>query len=161
MKRVLYAAPLLLAGVCLGFALALIFHRGLANILSSTGFKGSGSSTTSSQSSSNVLLLTISAIIDGSDRFIFTKDNVWNEHGQWQAPKNVLFNGEPWTDLSAPPSQWEKIAPTLDLAHAALIQRKGRDVIVLEHTPEGFDIYFADTPMGSGPYEATISVPLK
>jgi hypothetical protein len=73
----------------------------------------------------------------------------------------VLFNGEPWMDLSTPPPQWDKLARTLDLPRAELIQRKGRDIIALERTADGFDLYFADTQMGAADYEATISVPVK
>ena len=107
------------------------------------------------------LTITISALVDGSERFVFTRDNVWDEHGHWQIPKEVTFNGEPWPDLSAPPPQWDKLAANLDLTKAVLLQRKGRDIIALEKTAEGFDLYFADTQMGAAVYEATISIPLK
>ena len=101
----------------------------------------------------------MSAIIDGSDRFIFTHDLAYDDHARWSTPKNVIFNGEPWVDLSQPPPGWAELAPGLDLNKANILTRKGRDVIALEPTPEGFDIYFAHTQMGAGQYEVTISVP--
>ncbi len=120
------------------------------------------SSATTRQSTSNshgAVTITFSATIDGSDRFIFTTDNVWNDHGKWDPPSKVLFNGEPWEDLSQSPTGWGELAPTLDLRKATIVTRDGRDFVSLEPTAEGFDIYFADTLMGSGPYTITISVP--
>lgn len=103
--------------------------------------------------------LTFSATIDGSDRFIFTPDNVWNDHGKWQPPQDVLFNNEPWNDFTQPPPGWPELAATLNLAGARLLKREGRDIIVLEKTTEGFDLYFADTPMGAGKYVVTVLIP--
>ena len=105
--------------------------------------------------------ITLSAIIDGSDRFIFAPDTAYNEHSRWKPPQNVLFNGQPWEDLSQPPAGWPELARNLDLSKAKIVARKGRDVIALVPAPEGFDLYFADTPMGSGAYEVTISIPQK
>jgi len=64
-------------------------------------------------------------------------------------------------DLSQPPAGWPELARNLDLTKAKIVARKGRDVIALVPAPEGFDLYFADTPMGSGTYEVTISIPQK
>ena len=100
-------------------------------------------------------------MIDGSERFIFTQDTAWNNHGHWQAPKDVLFNGTPWDDLSQAPPGWAALAPTLDLGKAAITVRNGRDIIALETTKEGFDLYFADTHMGAAKYSVTISIPRK
>jgi len=106
-------------------------------------------------------MLTLSATIDGSDRFIFTRDHVWNDHGKWDPPKKILFNGEPWEDLSQAPPNWPEFAEALELSKAAIVMRDGRDFVSLERTAEGFDIYFADTPMGAGQYAVTISIPRK
>ena len=59
------------------------------------------------------------------------------------------------------PSGWSELAPTLDLLKAAITVRNGRDVIALEPTAEGFDLYFADTQMGSARYSVTVSIPKK
>jgi hypothetical protein len=146
MKRVVFGLVLILIGMCLGFGIAKLFPQGTPQ---------------AKPSAPETITFTISAHIDGSERFIFTRDNVWNEHGRWQPATEVLFNGEPWTDLAVPPEQWDKIAPQLDLTKAELLQRKGRDIIALERTPDGFDLYFADTQMGAAPYEATIVIPKK
>ena len=111
--------------------------------------------------SPSAVTITISATIDGSERFIFTPDMAYDEHGRWGQPQNVLFNGEAWTDLSQPPAGWPDLAKQLDLARASIVIRKGRDVIALEPTPDGFDLYFADTQMGAGQYEVSISIPRK
>ena len=148
MRRVL-PGILLLLGLVLGFGLAHLWPKPAART-SATATGGN-----------RALTVTIAALVDGSERFVFTRDNVWDDHGQWQPPKEVTFNGEPWPDLAAPPPQWDKLAANLDLSKAVLLQRKGRDIIALEKTAEGFDLYFADTQMGAAPYEATISIPLK
>jgi hypothetical protein len=101
----------------------------------------------------------LSAIIDGSDRLIFTRENVWNEHGAWGRPKEVQFNGELWEDLSQAPPSWTAFAAALDLQKARIVTREGRDMISLEPTAEGFDLYFADTQMGAARYTVTVSIP--
>jgi hypothetical protein len=153
MKHVAAGVGLLMVGVGIGFGLAMVFQSSRTSRPTTTP--------ATAASPSNTVTITISATIDGSERFIFTPDNVWDEHGRWQPPKDVLFNGEPWTDLTTPPPQWEKLSRNLNLARAELVQRKGRDVIALERTADGFDLYFADTQMGAAPYEATISIPVK
>jgi hypothetical protein len=148
MKRVLLWAGLFTAGLTVGLVLALLIA---ARHMKRTADSPSGSAT----------LITISATIDGSDRIIFTPDNVWNSHGQWGPPQNVVFNGESWPDLSQPPHGWAELAKGLDLTGASIVARKGRDLIALERTADGFELLFADTQMGSGPYEVTLSIPRK
>ena len=106
-----------------------------------------------------MVTLTISGIIDGSDRFIFTRDHAWNEHGRWGPPQRILFNGVPWEDLSQAPEGWQELAKDLDLRRARLVTRERRDMVALEQTAEGFDLLFADAQMGAGKYSATISIP--
>jgi len=105
--------------------------------------------------------LSLSATVDGSERFIFTRDNVWDQHGHWQPPTEVLFNGQPWEDLSQGPAGWAEFAANLDLNKATILTRNGRDIIALEPTAEGFDLYIADTQMGAAKYSVTISIPRK
>lgn len=106
-----------------------------------------------------VKLLTISATIDGSGRFIFTTNSVRLENRHYNAPTDVIFDGEPWTDLKATPPRWLKVAPELDLPRARIVQRRGRDLLALEPTAEGFDLFYSDTPMGSAAYVVTIAIP--
>lgn len=105
--------------------------------------------------------LVISATIDGSDRFIFTPDHVVHEHLQWGLPQNVVVNDLPWPDLTTAPEGWVEFARQLDLPRATISTRSARDVIALEPSTEGFDLFFADTQMGAGRYTVTISIPRK
>src|SRR4051812_39662713 len=110
MKRVFASFGLLLLGVGIGFGVAVLLRKGEPSAATTMLKRGAAPAKT--------VTFTISAIIDGSERFIFTPENVWDEHGRWQPPKEVLFNGEPWMDLSTPPPQWDKLARTLDLPRA-------------------------------------------
>jgi hypothetical protein len=150
-KRLPLCSGLFVAGVLVGLGIAWLAAalRSPVNI---------GPLTAGAQSA---ITVTLSATIDGSDRFIFTRDNVWNEHGRWQPPQKVLFNGKAWEDLSQAPPGWPELARDLDLPRAGLLTREGRDVIALEVTTEGFDLLFADTQMGAATYSATISIPRK
>jgi hypothetical protein len=137
---------LFLLGMLFGFAITFLV-RGKAKFTSAR--------------SAGAAELTLSATIDGSERFIFTPDNAWNEHGQWSPPAAVLWNGQPWDDLSRAPDGWTEFAAHLDLRKATLLTRNGRDIIALEPTTEGFDLYIADTQMGAARYSITISIPRK
>lgn len=103
-------------------------------------------------------LLTITGEIDGSDKFIFTPDGVQWVHLHWIEPKKMTFAGSSWANLRKVPTPWGKYAG-LDLAHAIIVERKGRDVSALEHTQDGFILYFDDSPDGSATYSVTIAIP--
>jgi len=118
-----------------------------------------GAKTGTSQSAEPATMVRISAMVDGSGRFIFTPSDLRYAHKQWAPPEAVKFNGEPWTNLDQTPKMWPHIAEMLDLSRARLVERKGRDVIALEHTSEGFDLYFCDSPNGASAYSATIAIP--
>jgi hypothetical protein len=104
-------------------------------------------------------LLKLTATVDGSGRIIFVGDSARYEHKFWTPPWNVTFDGEAWTDLSQTPAGWSTLSRQLDLARAHIVSRSGRDVIALEPTAEGFDLYLNDTPNGADNYEATIAIP--
>lgn len=150
MKRILLWLGILLCGALMGFAVA--WMLGLV--------RGSFSSN-SAGAARDEETITLTATIDGSDRFIFTGDAVRNEHGRWNHPTSVQFHGVPWDDLTQPPQGWSDLAQNLDLRSARIVSREGRDVIALELTPEGFDLLFADTQMGAGKYSVTIAIPRK
>lgn len=141
---------LFLLGVLFGFAIAFL-----------VGLPPSRTRSPFARRFSGAVELTFTAIIDGSERIIFTRDNVWNEHGHFSPPKEVFINGQPWKDLSQAPDGWAEFAAHLDLSKATILTRNGRDIIALEPTVEGFDLYIADTQMGSARYSVTISVPRK
>ena len=104
-------------------------------------------------------LLRITATVDGSGKFVFTRDGVHYEHKNFDEPTDVKFDGEPWEDLSQTPPAWQKIVSHLDLTKARVVKRQGRDVIALELTPDGFDLYLCDSPDGADQYEVTIAIP--
>ena len=106
-------------------------------------------------------LLCISATVDGSDKISFTSEGVCCEHKWWSPMTDVLFNGKPWKDLAHAPAGWLRFSRQLDLTKAHIVNRKGRDVIALESTPNGFDLYLDDSPNGAADYSVTISIPYR
>ena len=104
-------------------------------------------------------LLRISATVDGSGHLIFTRDSLKYAHHHWSPPTNVMLDGEAWSDLDTTPPAWSDVAEHLDLTKAWIVKRAGRDVIALEHTPDGFDLYLSDSPNGSADYEVVIALP--
>lgn len=147
LRRTSLWAGLFLAGVFVGFEAAWLVGVWQARRDSPSPSPGT-------------VTIAFSATIDGSDRFVFTRNMAYNEHGQWGPARKVVFNDQPWEDLSQPPPGWADLIQNLDLPRATLITRNGRDVIALEPTADGFDIYFADTQMGAADYQATLSIPL-
>ncbi len=110
-------------------------------------------------SSAYVTLIRIAANVDGSERFVFTSRNVRYEHKSWSRPTDVTFDGEPWADLDDSPRGWRDLSRHLDLPKAWIVKREGRDVVTLEQTAQGFDLYLSDSPNGSAHYAVTIAVP--
>ncbi len=106
-----------------------------------------------------VKLLTISANVDGSGRMVFTDHEARYEHLNWSPPTHVLVDGQPWESLEKAFSDWPRIRDGLDLSRAWIVKRAGRDVIALEPTPEGFNLYLDDSPNGSADYSITIAIP--
>jgi hypothetical protein len=105
--------------------------------------------------------ITFSARVDGSDRFVFTTHEAWNEHARWERPTQVRVNEAEWTDLSQAPPGWLELAPQLDLRRARILTREGRDAIALETIDDGFELHVADTLPGAGDYKVTIAIPRK
>ena len=106
-----------------------------------------------------VKLLCITANVDGSGRIIFTGDSVHYEHKNWSPPTHVTFDDMPWNDLDSTPAGWRDFSKELDLTKARIAHREGRDIIALEETAGGFDLYLCDSPNGSANYEVTIAIP--
>lgn len=97
--------------------------------------------------------------VDGSGRIIFTNRKALYEHKHWAPPTKVHFDGIPWLNLETTPPTWSDYSSQLDLTKAWIVKRTGRDVIALEHTPDGFDLYFSDSPNAAANYEVTIAIP--
>lgn len=102
--------------------------------------------------------LTITGQIDGSEKFIFTPEQVKWVHLHWSEPDDMTFKGKPWTNPRKTPAQWAQFA-SLDLPHATIVKRQGRDLVALEPTSNGFILYLVDSPNGAGHYSATIAIP--
>ncbi|MDB5385187.1 MAG: hypothetical protein JWM11_833, partial [Planctomycetaceae bacterium] len=104
-------------------------------------------------------IVRIAATVDGSGRIVFTRGKVFYEHKHWDLPSNVRFDGAPWSGLETTPAPWTDYGSQLDLTKAWVVKRQGRDLVALEHTPDGFDLYLSDSPDGSADYEVTIAIP--
>jgi hypothetical protein len=104
-------------------------------------------------------IVKITAQVDGSGFFEFTPVSVRYHHLNWQPPSAVTFDGETWTDLDQTPPSWGDNGRRLDLSRAQIMERKTRDVIALEHTEAGFNLYADDSPNGADQYEVTIAIP--
>jgi len=113
----------------------------------------------SSSEIADAKILKITAQVDGSGFIKFTPQSVEYHHLNWQRPWDVTFDGEPWPNLEQTPASWTDNGRQLDLARAQIVERKGRDVIALERTEAGFDLYLDDSPNGADRYEVTIAIP--
>lgn len=153
MKSVITAAMCLFAGT---FFVAL--ESDAESRPSGTG-SGSGTTAFDQAVAAQPKLLHLSARCDGSGRIIFTQDAVHYEHRHWGPLREVLFDGEPWTNLRRTPVVWSDFGKRLDLTRAWIVDRKGRDVIALERTADGFDLYLSDSPNGGAEYSVTIAIP--
>jgi hypothetical protein len=113
----------------------------------------------SSREIADAKIIKISAQVDGSGFIEFTPESVHYHHLNWQPPTDVTFDSEPWQNLDQTPASWSDNGRRLDLARAQIVERKGRDVIALERTEAGFEIYLDDSPNGADRYEVTIAIP--
>jgi hypothetical protein len=104
-------------------------------------------------------IVKLTAEVDGSGFFEFTPVSARYHHLNWQPPTAVTLDGEPWTELDQTPPAWTDNGRQLDLSRAQIVERKGRDVVALEKTEAGFDLYFCDSPGGADPYKVTIAIP--
>jgi len=138
----------LLLAVCLGV-------NGCATCKKACGASGSHKSSCEAPEK----LLRFTGTVDGSGRIAFTRDSVRYEHKHWKEPWNITFNGVAWPDLNQNPPGWTDLSSELDLSRAHITERTGRDVIALEPTADGFNLYLSDTPNGADDYTATIAIP--
>ena len=104
-------------------------------------------------------LLRIEGKVDGSGRIVFTHDSVRYQHRHWGRPTELRFDGEPWSRPDTTPPAWTDLRGRLDLTRAWIVERHGRDVIALERTADGFDLYLCDSPNGATRYAVTIAIP--
>ncbi len=100
--------------------------------------------------------VTLSATLDGSGKFVFTSGALHYEHFHWGRPQNVRIDDQAWIDLDTTPPRWIDVASRVSLQTVRIMERSGRDVICLEPTPHGFDVYVADSPNDRGEYSITL-----
>jgi len=118
-----------------------------------------GKTSSDSAASRSIQVLKVTATIDGSGKFVFTPAGARYEHLNWSPPTNVTINDSAWGDLGHTPDGWLRFSDGLDLSRAWIVEREGRDVIALEPTAKGFDLFMDDSPNGAADYSVTIAIP--
>ncbi len=100
--------------------------------------------------------ITLSAVVDGSGKFVFTKGALSYRHFHWGPPQDVRIDGQPWHDLDRTPPRWTDVASRVSLETVRILERSGRDVICVEPTAQGFEVYVADSPNDRDTYSITL-----
>lgn len=115
-----------------------------------------------SVSSEELYNLEITFPVDGSGKLIFTGYDIIYENISGDPPKQGTFGGEAWEEMDKKsPARWsERLGRRVDLSRVKIVARSARDVLWLEHTTEGCEVYFADTPPGEATYKFTLQLPL-
>jgi RNA polymerase sigma factor (sigma-70 family) len=109
----------------------------------------------------NPVTIDVKASVCGAELLAITSEGARWKHldGMW--PGSVSVNGKPW-DVRPKPVNNDAIFKNLDLASAQVVERSGRDSVVMEKTAAGLAIYFCDTFGGLSDYEIKIQMsPLK
>lgn len=101
------------------------------------------------------------AEIDGSDVLILTREGAQWKHRHWGWPKNIVVNGIFWDPQTAPtfPHPLLPVPEGLDFTAARMRVHRGRDVVVMQTTPDMLVISFADNPDGAAVYDLAIEWP--
>jgi hypothetical protein len=107
-------------------------------------------------SSSNTIILDVSAEIDGSDVLTITPEGARWRHKIWGWPSDVMFNDVAW-DVKANPLLTNTGLANADLATATVVARRGRDLVAMEKTDNGITIYFSDFMDSDAPYDIKIA----
>jgi hypothetical protein len=108
------------------------------------------------RTATNPAKLDVVAAIEGSDVLTINQAGARWRQVDGGPPSDVTVNGKPM-DPSANLGLSELGLAGVDLSSAAVLSRSGRDIVAMEKTGQGLDIYFADTPGGSDRYEIQIS----
>jgi len=105
--------------------------------------------------SADTTVLDIKAFIDGCDLLTITPQGAQWQHTDSNWPSSVLLNDRPWDVQTAP--VLDDIGLTgADLSTAQVVDRTAPDTAVMEKTPSGVAIYFADANGGGSQYEIKI-----
>jgi len=106
---------------------------------------------------SNPFYVDVDANVDGGDALTITASgSVWN-HRSMQLPSDVRINQMPW-DVAASPNRSDLGLHGVNFSSAMVVERSGRDVVVMERTDSSLTIYFDDSPPGAAPYHIKIAL---
>jgi len=112
---------------------------------------------------STAATLHVTATIDGSDKLTITPTGAAWSHQFWGQPSNVTLNGVQWDPSAAPTlpnSGATQFLPAgVSMQNVTMQQNAGRDVAGLDTRGNQVDLYFADNPLGAGPYDVTLTFP--
>jgi hypothetical protein len=103
------------------------------------------------------IVLDIKANIDGCDVLHLSQTGAKWEHRLFQWPSDVSVNGNAW-DITAQPTLSKTGLDDADFLSAKIVNRSGRDIIAMENSTRGLDIYFDDGPPGADAYEIQIAM---
>ncbi len=99
--------------------------------------------------------LDVKATIDGSDVLTITPDAMEWRHVAVGLPSGVLVDGKPWNFRT--PLGLESVGLAgVDLSSAQVVEKSGRDTVVMEPGDKKVVIYLADSVGGPGDYEIKI-----
>ncbi|HEY1921281.1 MAG TPA: sigma-70 family RNA polymerase sigma factor [Tepidisphaeraceae bacterium] len=105
--------------------------------------------------SADSILLDIKATIDGSDAITIMPQGLRWHHVNAAGPSHVSINGQPW-NTQTQPNRDEAELTNADLSSAQVIQRTGRDTLVMEKLDNRLVIYLAESFGGPSQYEIKI-----
>jgi RNA polymerase sigma factor (sigma-70 family) len=98
------------------------------------------------------IFLHVKATIDGGDVLTITPQGAEWRHMNMAWPSNVAINDQPW-DVRGRPTLNNIGLTDADLSSATVIERTGRDTVVMEKIDTGVAIYFGDALGGGSQYE--------
>ncbi len=106
--------------------------------------------------------LTFSGSIDGSERIVIgAKEARWQNVFWGTSRSTVWLGGVAWTPSESPvlPNRGATayLPAAVDFSTAKLVEKRGRDTVVVEPTASDVTVRIADSPNGSGLYEFTIA----
>jgi hypothetical protein len=103
----------------------------------------------------NPVTLDIKARICGAELLTITSQGAHWTHLTAGWPDSVSINGKAW-NVHATPANNDPVFANLDLASAQVVERSGRDSVVMEKSAAGLAIYFSDTFGGLSDYHIKI-----
>lgn len=107
--------------------------------------------------------LHVTATIDGSDKLTISPTGAIYTHQFWSPASSLTLNGIQWDPSSAPTlpnsGSTQFLPAGVSMQNATLQQNAGRDIAGIDTRGNQLDLYFADNPLGAGPYDVTLTFP--